>query len=235
MSKNKCLNCTERYIGCHDNCESYLKFKAERELISKNRYILNYIKKQSTNKSYWKVIFIKNKFEKISDYSILHITKRNGDKFQILIDTEDIDLLKDYSWHVAWNWSAKDYYACYTKYFGTIDGKPKYKAIFLHRLILNIDNEYVVDHINHNTLDNRKSNLRVTNGKNNVRHRSGKNSNNTSGYRNVSWNNYYQKWIVQLQIDGKNVILGKFDDVDEAGEFAKEMREKYYGEFAGKN
>ena len=44
MSKNKCLNCTERYIGCHDTCERYLKFKTERELISKNRYILNYIK-----------------------------------------------------------------------------------------------------------------------------------------------------------------------------------------------
>lgn len=46
MSKNKCLNCNERYISCHDNCESYLKFKAERELISKNRYIVNYIKKE---------------------------------------------------------------------------------------------------------------------------------------------------------------------------------------------
>jgi len=44
MIKNKCLNCAKRYIGCHDTCESYLKFKAERELISKNRYILNYIK-----------------------------------------------------------------------------------------------------------------------------------------------------------------------------------------------
>jgi hypothetical protein len=44
MNKNKCLNCTERYEACHDTCESYLKFKAERELISKNRYIVNYIK-----------------------------------------------------------------------------------------------------------------------------------------------------------------------------------------------
>jgi len=44
MSNNRCLNCTERYEACHDSCESYLKFKAERELISKNRYIVNYIK-----------------------------------------------------------------------------------------------------------------------------------------------------------------------------------------------
>lgn len=44
MSKNKCLNCTERYEACHDNCKIYQSFKTERELIYKNRYILNYIK-----------------------------------------------------------------------------------------------------------------------------------------------------------------------------------------------
>jgi hypothetical protein len=53
------------------------------------------------------------------------------------------------------------------------------------------------------------------------------------GYRNVSL--IKGKWVVQLQIDGKNTKLGSFDDVHEAGKFAEEMRQKYYGEFAGKN
>ena len=44
MKKNKCLNCPERKVSCHSTCESYLKFKSERELIYKNRYIENYIK-----------------------------------------------------------------------------------------------------------------------------------------------------------------------------------------------
>ena len=43
------------------------------------------------------------------------------------------------------------------------------------------------------------------------------------------------KWVVQLQIDGKNTKLGSFDDVHEAGKFAEEMRQKYYKEFCGKN
>lgn len=45
------------------------------------------------------------------------------------------------------------------------------------------------------------------------------------------------KWIVQLQINGKNSVLGKFplDKIEEAGKFAEEMRKKYYGEFAGKS
>jgi hypothetical protein len=42
-------------------------------------------------------------------------------------------------------------------------------------------------------------------------------------------------WVVQLQIEGKNERLGKFKDVHEAGKFAEEMRQKYYGEFAGKS
>ena len=44
-------------------------------------------------------------------------------------------------------------------------------------------------------------------------------------------------WIVQLSINKKNTCLGKFeyDELDKAGQFAEEMRQKYYGEFAGKN
>jgi hypothetical protein len=92
----------------------------------------------------------------------------------------------------------------------------------------------VVDHKNYNTLDNRKKNLRVSSIDKNVKHRGRLNKNNTSGYRNVTWSESYKKWIIQLQIDHKNKILGKFDDKDEAGRFAAEMRKLYYGEFAGK-
>ena len=90
-----------------------------------------------------------------------------------------------------------------------------------------------VDHENNDTLDNRKSNMRVVEESNNSKNRKSRNRNNKSGYRNVSL--IKGKWVVQLQIDGKNKRLGSFDDVHEAGKFAEEMRQKYYGEFAGKN
>ena len=92
----------------------------------------------------------------------------------------------------------------------------------------------VVDHINHNSLDNRRCNLRLVDKSKNATNRSGRNINNTTGYRNVSYIKTENKYIVQLQIDGKNKRLGAFDDVHEAGAYAKEMREKYYGDFAGK-
>jgi len=52
---------------------------------------------------------------------------------------------------------------------------------------------------------------------------------------NVSWDGY--KWVVQLQINKKNVALARFayEDLDKAGAFAEEMKQKYYGEFAGSN
>ena len=90
-----------------------------------------------------------------------------------------------------------------------------------------------IDHINHNTLDDRKSNLRELTVEQNSRYREGKNKNNKSGYRNVSWDGY--KWVVQLQVNGKNTCLGRFpkDQLEEAGKFAEEMRKKYYGKYAG--
>ena len=87
-----------------------------------------------------------------------------------------------------------------------------------------------VDHINFDTMDNRRENLRITNNSENLRNRSGENGNrnNTSGYRIVSYSKTCKKWIVQMQIQGKNTCLGKFDDVHEAGLFAEKMREQYY-------
>jgi len=126
------------------------------------------------------------------------------------------------------------YYVSATIYLGIINGKPKYTTQNLQDFILGISNgQGHGDHINHIRLDNRRDNLRVISHTNNNRHRKGKNPNNTSGYRNVSWDKSYQQWKVQIQVDGKNTCLGLFDNVDEAGQFAGEMREKYYGEYKG--
>ena len=92
-----------------------------------------------------------------------------------------------------------------------------------------------VDHINHDGLDNRKCNLRVTTVSENDHNRKGKNITNKSGYRNVCWSKRDDGWLVTLRINYKQARLGVFDDVHEAGRFAEEMREKYYGEFAGES
>jgi hypothetical protein len=138
----------------------------------------------------------------------------------------------DVKWSVTWRDDVQSYYIVVTQYLGMKNGKPQRKYLQLHRYIMQVDSpEETVDHINHDTTDNRKANLRVLPTVLNTKNRNGKNKNNKSGYRNVSWNG--NQWIVQLQVDGKNTCLGKFDDVHEAGKFASEMRIKYYGEYKG--
>lgn len=103
-------------------------------------------------------------------------------------------------------------------------------------MILGItDKDQIVDHIDHDGLNNRVSNLRVTTKRNNDIHRKTKNCNNKTGYRNIFWNNNIQKYSVTLCKNYKVIRIGDFDDVDEAGKVAEEARQKYYKNFAGGN
>jgi hypothetical protein len=178
-----------------------------------------------------------NKYEIKGDIAIIYMTRKNGEIIKTKIDAEDLPkvVALDLSWHCRWSPITESYYAMAGEYIGLRNGHSSYKIYYLHSVVMDVEDGSIVDHIDTNTLDNRKRNLRMVSHQNNEKNRQGKNKNNTSGYRNVSWNGY--KWIVQLQVDGKNKVLGRFvvDQLDEAGKFAKKMRKKYYGEFAGYN
>jgi len=159
-----------------------------------------------------------------------------GKVFEVIFDKNNLEKIINfkYRWHVKRYNQIDGYYVEATEYLGTLFGKPQYKTVLLHRFLLNASEEEVIDHKNHNPLDYRISNLRKCSDLLNLKNRRKKNSNNTSGYRNVTWMSGY--WRVQVQVNGKNKIFDeKFEDVDLAGEFAEEMRKKYYGEYAGKN
>jgi hypothetical protein len=171
------------------------------------------------------------------DISEFYITNKEDKKYTVIVDTKILDKLisLNYRWHYLEN---KDgmIYIISTLYFKSKCNKTSHKSICLHDVIMGLDSgdrKIHVDHENHNNLDNREKNLRVCSSGENSKNRLGKNSNNTTGHRNVC---FYNGWyLVQLQIDGRNKLLGKFKDVEEAGDFAKEMRKKYYKEYSGDN
>ncbi len=87
------------------------------------------------------------------NYSELYL-RNNKQKItgKVKLDIEDINLVKNYKWSISSGYART-----------TINGK----TIRMHRLLLNPKNNKVIDHINHDCLDNRKKNLReITPNKN---------------------------------------------------------------------
>jgi hypothetical protein len=87
-----------------------------------------------------------------------------------------------------------------------------------------------VDHINGNTLDNRKSNLRLCSHKENGRNRK-LNKNNTSGAKGVNWDKHALKWKCEIRINTKKLYLGLFAEIEQAKKAYAEASKKYHGEY----
>ena len=154
------------------------------------------------------------------------------EKLETIIDTKNLQKIKDLQVHLRaqWSYTAKTYYVAATTYLGWFNGKAKHGCIYLHRFLLGLDKtdgyKNNVDHINHDSLDNRELNLREKSVKDNDTNRKGANCNNKTGHRNISF--YKDEYLVQFQIDGKNKVVGRYKNLKDAIRCAKEMRKKYY-------
>lgn len=134
------------------------------------------------------------------------------------VDPEDEHFLAEHFWHVS-----QQGYVC----------GPK--SLRLHRLICDAKPGQVVDHINGNQLDNRKSNLRICtqaeNVCNNRRLRKGKSSHLFKGVH-LSRSG---RWVAQIQKNGKIYHLGTFDSEFDAARAYDKKAKELHGEFASLN
>lgn len=160
---------------------------------------------------------MKNRYEIRGDTTVIFIERRNGDKYEVLIDTEDIDRVSHIKWGVLVLGCGKVY----------VQGRtPKAeggKLIYLHRLITNASKGEVVDHQNGNTLDNRKANLLVTNQTGNLQNVSKARKDSRTGVRGVY---YYEKksyYVAYGRLNKRRITIGYFKDIEEA----RRAREKW--------
>ena len=144
-----------------------------------------------------------------------------------LIDDEDYDLVSQYKWCASWNKRTKSYYA--KTNIRKADGT--WTMLQMHRLIMNAQKDEQVDHINHDTVDNRKSELRLCTHSQNS-HNQGRNSKNTSGYKGVHWYKRDKKWQAQIKLNGKKIHLGYFSTPEEAHAAYCKAALELHGEFA---
>jgi hypothetical protein len=140
-----------------------------------------------------------------------------------IIDDEDYEFLSQWKWCYY-----KTGYAIRSAY--NKETKRRY-SILMHRVIMHTPDGMDTDHINHNTLDNRKSNLRICTHSQNQMNKH-KQSNNTSGHTGVSWHKRNHQWQAQIKLNGKYISLGFHDDIDEAIDAYDMKARELFGEFA---
>ena len=157
-----------------------------------------------------------NTFDLTGEYGIGYTT--NGNEFYF--DLEDYDLIKDYCW-------------CKDNHDYIITRIDEKNILLMHRLIMNCPDNMEVDHIFHDTWDNRKEFLRIVTDSKNSMNR-GLFSNNTSGVTGVSLNTNTGKWHSYIQKDNNFKYLGAFDDIEDAIQIRQEAEIKYFGEYSYK-
>lgn len=109
--------------------------------------------------------------------------------------------------------------------------REKGKTHHLSRDVMNAPKGVYVDHINHDTLDNRKCNLRFVDKYQNQQNRS--KQKNTSGYKGVVVRkNRRTKWVAILTVFGKVIYIGAYSDKVEAAKAYDRAALKYFGEYA---
>lgn len=147
-------------------------------------------------------------------------------KGTIIIDKEDFDCVKNYQWHIENSRRNLQYGQAST------NGLLPTKTIRIHKII--IPNAIQVDHINHNGLDNRKSNLRACNNRENNCNKSFQ-RNPKSGYTGIRYNEKVGSYYVRIMVHKKEISLGHYKTLEDAIEARKQGELRYFGEFRYNN
>lgn len=147
---------------------------------------------------------------------------------KLIVDDQDMCLVKAHAWHFC-----KYGYAQTRVYFTNLHGQRCSKIHLLHRMIMSPGPNLTVDHINHNPLDNRRSNLRIcpqsANTKNTSRHKDSRNR-----YKGVD-RLPSGRYRAAIGVNYRRFHIGTYDTEYEAARAYNQTATKHFGEFASLN
>lgn len=147
--------------------------------------------------------------------------------YETIVDDDDYEILSQYMWSCNFDkhWNIR------VVRRGKVS--EPCMAYSMPRVILNCPKNLVVDHINHNQLDNRKQNLRIcTRAKNKLNSKQYRNS--TSGYKGVYYDcrKLNNPWIPNIMIGGKRYYGKASITKEQAALEYNILAKKYFGAFA---
>lgn len=165
------------------------------------------------------------KYKKIKTHVEIYVTSPKHGEHTIYVDLSDWDKVKDRGWWVIQ--SKKTFYAaCYNHETG-------HRGYRMHQLLMGATG---CDHIDHNGLNNRRSNLRYATHKQNMQNKT-INKRNKTGFRGV----FFDRWDrnngyrAAVKVNGKTVSGNRLKNPLLSAYQYNLMASHFYGEFAALN
>lgn len=153
--------------------------------------------------------------------------------YTVKVDDEDVDRICSRKWYINRSGihSKRYYFLSNDRY------NNRRITISLHRFLMNCTpyDGRVVDHINGDTLDNRKSNLRICTHGENVRNQRLIRKNSGSVYKGVRWHKRDRIWYAGIRVNNTSIHLGRYNSPLEGAKAYDMAAIYYFGDFSRTN
>jgi len=146
------------------------------------------------------------------------------------VDPADYKRLRKYEW-----FTKKGGKSFYSRRHAASGEKGKRQLTYMHQDVIEVPAGMVIDHINHDGMDNRSANVRAATYSQNMYHRRKCSGAKHSKYKGIQWDKTHRKWRASITFEKKVMHLGYFqNEIDAARAYDRAARQ-YHGEFASLN
>ena len=165
---------------------------------------------------------MKNDYEIRGDVTAIILSSPKYGKMETIISTKQFDLANEFmnTWYAKYEPKTNSFYAV-----GNMTvSQGKRRVYGLHQWLCGLPGGLIVDHKNHDTLNNTVDNLRILTRGQNRQNLKGASRSSKSGARGVTWNHRCKRWQARMWIDGEFHYIGQFETIEEADDAAIKAR-----------